>query len=83
MDFVLLCCGEWKEEIDPKKNLVLIYFSVFLDWNEVFYEFMNMIDEEDEVLATWTHTNGKSIVLTDEIYLTNEEKNEGLKHTFY
>jgi hypothetical protein len=44
---------------------------------------MNMIDEEDEVFATWTHSNGKPIVLTDEIYLANGVKSEGLKHTFY
>lgn len=33
--------------------------------------------------ATWTHTNGKPIVLTDGIYLANGAKREGLKRTFY
>jgi len=33
--------------------------------------------------ATWALTNGKAIVLTDEIYLANGGKSEELKHTFY
>ena len=36
-----------------------------------------------DFFATWAFTNGSVNYLTEEIYLANEAKSEGLKRMFY